>query len=299
MNIKERRELARETEVLAMLRKAEAEKVMRRSYVLRAENDGLVLTDLAKTYFAKRADFDAPDAVLAHNQCWTLAEIDELPTLPEWVDTTLASVAQTLDYQQMLTYPDRGREGRYASSRHNRFTGCWHGYASTMLDALWSALRHGVPLEDIYIEDAKLIYDNGDSGFTGHPIQIWSDGKLTKYGSSSRQKTPGFGEEVDILLRFAMDGNAAYWEDRWPELLGFRSTIGPFQKLAEKTYRNLTTRETHELEYAVTSDDKYVLVRWSWGGLYGGEGDAGDTLYLFEKANVGNVNNLPALVNIK
>lgn len=255
-----------------ILSKQNAREIARNCYALRAEEWGMVITDAHIVYHARKDiahryendnyydPISHPEMIWLHNQGWVIEQTDETAVMPEW----------TKKRKKACYYP-----------KHNSFTGGdW--FASSTEEALKMAKIHWSPLETIQIRDCELVFNNGESGYTGHPIQLWSDGSLSRFYSYRDQKFGDYSKEVVRLLQYAVDSpKSPFRQDKkWRELLDFNGTIDEFESLAEMDTQYLDGHCSDGLVFARAG--KYILVRHEWGGLFDGEGDVGDNLFLLE-----------------
>lgn len=289
-----------ELKIEKIVEREEAQKIMRKTLSLRIEGDGMVVTDFEKVYYAdKKSAWDGekhhPQAVWLHNQAWLIYETEENVEFPQWFDVEFAR-------KVLSGCTEKGREACFVPGRNQYTSGYW--YASNIRDAIWYASVRWSPLNTIDVYEKKLIFDNGESGFTGKPLQLWDDGSLSTFNSSKKQKYGQLSKAVETLLKFAIDDRKSTWckDKKWQELLSFEGTISAFSKIADKHIVYFDAYENHDLSYAIATDsqgsEKYLLISWAWGCM-GEDGDAGENLYLFERGNINNLDNLPRLIGLE
>lgn len=260
-----------------LIKKREAEIILKKVFAIRCNNNDYLLTDLEKCYLAtNKGAYDEgkfhPEYVSDQNQSWLLYRTDEKPVFPEWFSSEFArnilnSLAdiKTGWVKDTLKDCEKGHTGRYASC--DWFSACER-------DAMWLAHRWWTPLSSIkFSSDVIMEYDNGSYD---HPIQLWSDGCLSMFKSFEK-----FGEldkNVMTLLQYAIDSRNSKWrkDKKWRELLNFNGEISEFVSINKKHSPG------YEEEKSIALAGQYILIKNEWGGMCGGEGDAGDELLLLD-----------------
>jgi len=283
-----------------LLSKEIAEKLIRREnniLPIMKVKDGFIATDFKKTYLLGKDYKNENDEnqIWAHNQPWVVYEVDDVLKLPIWFSKELYNKATE---KTLASLPDEGQhcyksimpiiegDGFCYSPAHNQYTGDgW--YANNAVQAIIHCLLDWTPVWDISLTPMELKFDNGEMGFTSKGIQIWKrdyEYSLSFFSSRAEKKMNAgcFTEEAIQLVKYATDAKKSKWRlhKRWAQLLKFKGKITEFENLSEKYIPNVTGHVVEAVFVATAGE--YFLVRFEWGGLFGGEGDTGEDFYFFE-----------------
>lgn len=250
------------------------------------KNDGFLLTDLNKAYHACKSlgysdDKFHPESIWAHNQSWVLIEVDEEIKLPAWFKNEM--------YTEALNFKNEvcaDIDGYIYNPNHNGYTGSiW--YSSNVIDAVRNCIYDWSPIWGVNLTPGTKIYDNGVNMFTEKPVQIWkyeNTYALTFFHSNKNKKlnTEGFSDNAIQMVKYATNNPKSKWRSnkRWTKFLKFNDPIGPFTELASQTISDFAARVTESIETAQAGE--YILAKFEWGGMFNGEGDSGEELFIFE-----------------
>ncbi|SDM68330.1 hypothetical protein SAMN05421823_11947 [Catalinimonas alkaloidigena] len=266
-----------------LIDKAKAKETFHRLIAIERHVDGgFVMTDFERVYhLSDKESWDGDhfhsQSVWAHNQSWLLYEVDDSFTLPGWFDPAL--------YQRVMSDKQRAPfvegDGFCYTPYFNGYTG-GHWYANNALEAVRCCRMLLNPLWDIALTPMRLVYDNGAIGIANKAMQIWKhvDTYFLTFNGSDREKRCNlekFSKEALTLIKFATDSQPKWRNNkRWTHLLHFEGEIGAFRTVLETTHGSTT----EWVEQAEAGD--YYLIKQNWAGMYGGEGDGGESYFVFE-----------------
>jgi hypothetical protein len=261
-----------------------AKKAFNSSIPIATIKDGFLLTDGESIFTAKNDHEGNKESVWSHNQSWLVREYKKVqPQLPSWVDRNIL--------MQVLRLPElgdrgailpisKGKEGRYYTTHNMHTGGNW--YAGSERDALIEAKLKMTPLTDIKYDEVKLIFDNGESRFTGKPIQLWDDGKISKFDSNENKAWKADRPNTIELVKYAVDSPSSPWRKNkaWQALLDEDiKKISPFKTVYEYGEKGYGDGLTIEVALA---DNKYKLLKVTTT-FVGEDADVSTELYLFKK----------------
>lgn len=157
-------------------------------------------------------------------------------------------------------------------------------------DAIWLASCGAVSIDKIKVTpNVHRLFDNFGSRFGGKPLQIWSDGAVTKLDSTFNSKSivqPQYKltREVMFLLQHAL--RQRYWlnDSRYSKLMKIQS-VSSVETLDawEHRHTGLFSYESGEItltRWQTDAGDLWI-VKHEWGYL-AEDGDAGEDVYVFD-----------------
>lgn len=260
-----------------------AQEMLNNHYLLPIERykNGFLMTDFNKTYHLSKAFLGGKqEKVWFHNQSFCLYEVNENYSLPNWFDKKL--------YNKVIGVktPISGSNGFCYYPKHNPYTGCgW--YASNANEAIRAAIWELTPIWDISLKPMNLIFDNGEIGYINKAMQLWKHNEiyhLTFFHSMTEKKIniENITDDAITLIIFATDNKESRWRinKRWTKFLKFTGKIGEFKEISIREAYGIISQVTEVIEIAKANE--YIIARMEWGSLFGGEGDTGEDLYIFE-----------------
>lgn len=189
-------------------------------------------------------------------------------TLPGWVDMDLALKVISSTYKTLSELPS-GKAGKYLVGHFSIVT--------NERDALWLAVLRFIPVETIgYTPEVTLLLNNKESAFDGHPIQVWSDGSVSR---KDCQAEPEIKTSKDILNLLKSAIGQAEWKEKWKSLLDIEVTNK--EKSAQREIGNPGNLSGVKIERWTTNKGDLYILEYYWGYL-GEDGDAGSDFYLYE-----------------
>lgn len=191
---------------------------------------------------------------------------------PAWFDPAIAFPVLARDYHHYRELP-AGKTGRFVMQFE---------VVTSERDAYWLSNVRDYPMDQIIFDPGvEILLNNHESYFTGHPIQVWSDGRVT---AGDCDCEPAITTSQDILdaLKAALRMKEWKIDQRWRKLL----TLEVERKVKihhGETHRNGFTSYSADVDVFRWDTNLGALYHVSFGwGAMGEDGDGGDSYYLYE-----------------
>ncbi|MEW6650912.1 MAG: hypothetical protein AB1453_12080 [Chloroflexota bacterium] len=219
---------------------------------------------------------DYPRVGLLNQSWWCVRQPEDedirefvLSLFPGWVDKDLARrVLEINDYKNLSTIVPV-EDGRYYDLQQRRM-------ATNQRDMLWLMMLGGKFENTRFDPGVKLLYNNGENQFTGHPLQIWDDGLWSRgefldFGATKKTEIL---KEAGIIMKFIRKelaqeiGVEKILAMQWCD----KTEIAWLE--AEKGGCFAWYNEEYRAEKWVTDAGTFYVLFHDWGS-FNGEGDAG------------------------
>ena len=198
--------------------------------------------------------------------------LTQLPAWWDW-DFSIKVLHSTHDTQHLI---GDGRAGRFSTKQR-------------VTDNEWGMLHmarvwHFPPSDITYEPEPRLVWSNRQSGISGRPVGLWTDGKLTTQEFYHRDHN--YSGEISLTKAAAKLISIAvrqkYWRqhDRWKGLMLVASY--ETEVLKDTSRGGPGNYDEKRLEQLTTDTERVLYMVCEEGGYLGEDGDTWDHYALYE-----------------